>query len=309
MSEAENPTGALSLEQAVEKLSKQRDEAVETEVDEGTGDGTPEEADGEAEGTEQDEDNSEAEVEAEEPEYEFDLPDGKKRLKKSEAEAAMLRMADYTRKTMELADNRKATEAEKAQTAQLKQQLSDALQEWAVPTEQEPDWEEALKTHKAEDVLAAKARWDKGQAKARQAREEWQKLQTQEIEETKAREWGKLLEAVPDWQDNTKFSADYDGMVTAGSKYGLTRDEIGKVLDHRLFLVLKDAAAYQKMKAGNPDVTKKVAAAQKTLAPGAKPVKRDADDVARRKQQAQRLKESGDIEDAVALLRLKRQAS
>lgn len=298
----ENPAGALSEEQAVERLMKLNDEPVETEADEGTEDGTPEEVEAEAEGSEEPEDT----LEEEEPGWDFDLPDGPRRLTKSEIEKGFLRQSDYTRKTMEAADLRKKADAELAETAALKQQLTERLQEWAIEPEQEPDWEAALSTHTAEEVLRAKAVWEKRGKQREKARQEWQALQQREAEATRAQEWGRLVEAVPEWADTERFKADYPSMAKVAGDFGFAAAEVEGIMDHRFWRVLKELSAYRSLQERKPAIEKKVAAAQPTLKPGPKPAQREEASVERQKLMA-RLRKSGGTDDdaAIALLMMK----
>jgi hypothetical protein len=236
----------------------------------------------------------------EEPSLEIDLPDGRKKLTAAEIRDGLMLKADYTRKTMAAAEERKAAEAEKAEAARIKDQLAEALQTWAVPTEVEPDWDALA----AKDPVAAfreKAKWDKRQAKAREAADAYRMLQEHERAKAVQTEYAKLVDAVPEWRDPEALKRAFEGMTEAAKGYGFAPDDILGITDHRILRVLKDVAAYQKLQAAKPAVEKKVAAAPpKTLGPGAKPTKPDAGE-SFRKARAD-LKRTGSDDAAVRFL-------
>ena len=69
------------------------------------------------------------------------------------------------------------------------------------------------------------------------------------------RAWGELQK---DGIDKPALSKIYEG---ANKAYGFTPEELGQVYDPRLVRMMKDAAAYQALKAQKPAVTAKVNAA------------------------------------------------
>ncbi len=292
----ENPDGTLSLDQAVEKMMEATPEADDETVEAVEAE-EPEQGESEA-------DAGEAEVEAEhqvEPEYEVETKGGKRKVKLSELLESPMFKADYTQKTMAVAEERKAVEAEKSEVSHLKEQLSEALQQWAVPVEQEPNWTELAQKLDPRQYNAARAQWDERKAIAERARNAFQTMQKAQREKLIAEEQSRLLDAVPEWRDPAAFESAAKEMVEIGKSYGFDPTELAGATDHRVFLVLRDAAAYRKLKAAKPEVTKKVAQAAVTLTPGSKPTRSEASSDARQKQLAQ-FKKTGSIEDAVALL-------
>lgn len=295
-----NPDGTLSLDQAVEKMMgatpEPADETVETVEPEGTDAGEPEVETAEAEVETEEQGEPEAE-----PEFEVDTVDGKRKLTLSQLKEGAMLKADYTRKTMALAEDRKTIEAEKSEVSQLKAQLAEALQVWAIPAEQEPDWVELAQKLDPQKFNAARAQWDNRKRQAETAREAFRALQERQRQESAQLEQSRLLDAVPEWRDPVVFKAAAQEIVDTGNTYGFKPEEIAAVVDHRMLLVLRDAAAYRKIKDAKPEVAKKVAQTAVTMKPGAKPTKTAAEAEARQKAHA-RLKQTGKIEDALALL-------
>lgn len=112
-------------------------------------------------------------------------------------------------------------------------------------------------------------------------------------------EAGKLVELIPELADAGKASKFKENLVKVATEaYGYTPEEIAGISSHRDFLVLRDAMKYREMMAGKETVQKKVKKAPPIKA-GAKKVRTNGD--ANRKAR-EKLKRSGSIEDALALI-------
>ena len=104
-------------------------------------------------------------------------------------------------------------------------------------------------------------------AQARQAEaEQAQKAQLQAI----PAEREKLLQARPEWRDQAKFESAKTQIVSAARKLGYTDAELQSLTDHRHLLVLDLAAKQLQLQASAPGVMKRVRAAPKMAAPGAR---------------------------------------
>ncbi len=290
----ENPEGTLSLDQAVEQMML--DETPEPETtEEIQADASPEvEAEDVVETEEQDEPEAD-------PVFEIETETGLEKLTPAQIKERMMLKADYTRKTMALAEERKATERAQAELAQVKQQLAEALQTWAVPTEQEPDWAKLATSLTPQEFNLKRVQWEQRQQKAQQARMEYMALQQAEQQRAIQTEFAKLIERVPEWRDESKFKAAAAKMQEVGADYDFSPQEIASIVDHRMVRVLYDAARYRELQKGAPAVTKKVAAAPATLKPGAKVSPKATDEAARQKQRA-KLRQSGRVDDAIELM-------
>ena len=112
-------------------------------------------------------------------------------------------------------------------------------------------------------------------------------------------EAGKLVELIPELADAGKASKFKENLVkTATEAYGYTPEEIAAISSHRDFLVLRDAMKYREMMAGKATVQKKVNKAPPIKA-GAKKVRTNGD---QGRKAREKLKRSGSIEDALALI-------
>ena len=312
---------SLSVEDAVQSLIQTEPEGQPTdeEVTDVT-EAEPVEAEAEDDETEPDEDNSEeieAEGEPDEDEEEVEeadeededdplvtLADGSE-LALSELQAGYMRHKDYTHKTMALGQDKKQFESERQQvTEYLKQQhaqLQDALATFAIQQDPAPDPE----SMSADEYIKAKARFDKKQAEKQQAAQMHQQLQQQQHQETLQREKAALLESIPEWNDPEVFQNDVQKIVRVGGEYGFSPDEMGEIVDHRMFKVLRKLerleAAEKARKTNAAKVKKRVAKATKKPDPGSKPAKNQGQNDVRR-QKLDRLKKTGSLRDAAAAI-------
>jgi hypothetical protein len=317
---------SLSIEQAAEKLRQSREPKAEE---------TPEVAEDQAEVTEEAEDEPEAEAE-EIPEEDHPEEEAEEEAETADDDGALyevagetftlaelrewkkngLRQSDYTKKTQQLAEERKALEAErdgfkseaqqvaeylKAQEAQLKA----ALETFAITQTPKPKRSDFPNT---DAYLLAVDRWETAEAKKQEARRTYQALQEQQHQETVKRETAQLMRHIPEWRDPKAFEAAAAGMMTLGKDYGFSPEEMSAITDHRMFRVLNDLMQLRG-KASQSQVVakaaeKKAVSAVKRLQPGAKKAETQATKELR--QTRERLKKTGSMQDAVALLQARR---
>jgi len=173
------------------------------------------------------------------------------------------RTQDYTRKTQQIAEVRKATEAElqavraeREQYAQLLSALEAQVQQVAQPN---IDWDRLYQEDPIEWVRQREVMRD-NQEKAAAIQSEKQRLaqlsqqeQAQFMQQRLQHEQEALLAAIPDWKDAKKAQAEKALLMDFGQKIGFTPDELKNVVDHRAVLMLRKAALYDQMmsKRGN----------------------------------------------------------
>jgi len=121
------------------------------------------------------------------------------------------------------------------------------------------------------------------------------------LEAHRNQEMSKLLEIMPDLRDPDKGKVMKEQMLAVGNEYGYSPDEISTIVDHRAIRVLEDARKYREIVAGKSKAVEKATHKKRTqpLKAGSKKVKSGAKEI-RNKQN--RLKTSGSIDDAVALI-------
>ena len=173
------------------------------------------------------------------------------------------RTQDYTRKTQQIAEARKQTEAElqavraeREQYAQLLSALESQVQQVAQPN---IDWDRLYQEDPIEWVRQREVMRD-NQDRAAAIQSEQQRLnqlsqqeQAQFMQQKLQHEQEALLAAIPDWKDAKKAQAEKALLVEFGQKIGFTPDELKSVVDHRAVLMLRKAALYDQMmsKRGN----------------------------------------------------------
>ena len=173
------------------------------------------------------------------------------------------RTQDYTRKTQQIAEVRKQTEAElqavraeREQYAQLLSALEVQVQQVAQPN---IDWDRLYQEDPIEWVRQREVMRE-NQEKSAAIQSEQQRLaqlsqqeQAQFMQQRLQQEQEALLAAIPDWKDAKKAQAEKALLVEFGQKIGFTPDELKSVVDHRAVLMLRKAALYDQMmsKRGN----------------------------------------------------------
>jgi hypothetical protein len=202
--------------------------------------------------------------EQEEPQVFSVKVDGKEvEVTLDELQKGYSRTQDYTRKTQQIAEVRKATEAElqavraeREQYAQLLSALESQVQQVAQPN---IDWDRLYQEDPIEWVRQREVMRE-NQEKSAAIQSEQQRLaqlsqqeQAQFMQQRLQQEQEALLAAIPDWKDAKKAAAEKALLVEFGQKIGFTPDELKSVVDHRAVLMLRKAALYDQMmsKRGN----------------------------------------------------------
>jgi hypothetical protein len=173
------------------------------------------------------------------------------------------RTQDYTRKTQQIAEVRKQTEAElqavraeREQYAQLLSALEAQVQQVAQPN---IDWDRLYQEDPIEWVRQREVMRE-NQEKSAAIQSEQQRLaqlsqqeQAQFMQQRLQQGQEALLAAIPDWKDAKKAQAEKALLVEFGQKIGFTPDELKSVVDHRAGGMLRKAALYDQMmsKRGN----------------------------------------------------------
>ena len=218
--------------------------------------------------------------------------------------------ADYTKKTQELAELRKANEAEYkaiqeskrvrdtyAQRLQAIEQFltqGDSQEDLAVMKENDPIGyavKVAEMTEKKEQLNAVRA-------EQQRIAQQQQAEQSQAMQNFVAQEAQKLAQVLPEFSDKTKGEQVRNEIRNYGKSVGYTDNELAQVYDSRHVITLHKAMLYDKLQKSKPSVKKKVAEAPKMVKSGTK-VKQSVSDA--QKKQMARLRQTGKKEDAAAL--------
>lgn len=278
-------SGTTSLVEFMTTRPEPEAEAPEAEETEEVNAEAEEVEDVEEDATEAEEEEGEPEAEAEEAEVDEDEDDdplvtietksGDVEVRFSELQQGYLRQQDYSRKTAELAEQRKAAEQDATQARELQSQLEAALTEWAVSTSQ-PNWVELAEKLSPQEFQIAQARHAQEAERADQAKQQLQQLKQERL----TTEMNALRAAIPAWEDAAAMQAGVAGIQQVASELGFSAQEIEAVDDHRMFLALNELhiarAELAKLREGQKATAKKVVRVPKALQPGAKPAKVDA---------------------------------
>ena len=222
-----------------------------------------------------------------------------------EIKDALLRQKDYTVKTQEVAEQRKAVE-ERANAVQMQERLLSqtfeqrvelaSLQKQLAQYEQ-IDWQGLADS---DPVQATKLNlaYQQLQRQAGVKYQELQQAQAQNEQLTQHQRQQMLVQAqsdlkarLPDFNANTA-----EQIKTAARSYGISDQELNTVIDPRYVHVLHDAMKWRALQAEKPRAMQKVAQAPQVVRPAAaqpKPTNRAALD---------RLKTNGRVQDLAAFL-------
>lgn len=262
-------------------------------------------------------DSEESDDYAEEEQEEEPTPTYKVKVGKDEIDVPLdellkgySRTADYTRKTQEIAETRKAVEAERAkieEAARLRDTYAQRLE--VIEQMLNQDSGEDLATLKETDPIGYAVKVAEQAEREKQlnaVRAERQRLaQQQQAEQSErlkahlAAEAQKLAEAIPEMSDPVKGQAIRTDIRNYAQKLGFSEQELAQVYDSRAVTALYKAMQYDKLVSNKGEATKKVSQAPKMLKPGTStPEARVSQEV---KNMRGRLKKSGRAKDAAAL--------
>ncbi|MDA0207171.1 MAG: hypothetical protein O3A53_14795 [Acidobacteria bacterium] len=315
MAEATPDEGSLSLHDAASLLDPEEDNSIEdVETDDDAVTTEPEEeaeADTEDEADTAEDDEDLDDDDEEEPDAYLDvLIDGQsERVTLDEARKGYQREADYRRKTMALADQRKALEAEAYQAAAERQQYAQAMQliqNQIANGEQEPDWER-LKIDDPFEYLTQRDEWREKRDRVQMLQQHQARLQHRQSVENHAnleRELGSqreiLLERIPAWRDAETANSERVSLSEYAQTIGFSQEEVDTVIDARAVELLHKAWKFDNLmnKGAEAKRVKLAPPSAKSGQPGSRKTKATRQS----KRALDRLSRTGRIDDAVDFL-------
>ena len=218
--------------------------------------------------------------------------------------------ADYTKKTQELAELRKANEAEYKAIQESKQvrdtyaQRLKAIEEFLTQGDSQEDLA-SLKENdpigyavKVAEQTEKKQQLDVIRAEQNRIAQEQQADYAQAMQRYVADEAQKLNKVLPEFSDKVKGEQLRNEIRNYGKTIGFTDQELAQVYDSRYVVTLHKAMQYDKLQKSKPSINKKVAEAPKMAKAGTK-IKEGNADI--RKKQMAKLRSSGRKEDAAVL--------
>ena len=302
--------GMLSTpEDSNEQPTEKEEDTQEAEVEETEVEFEAEEAE------EETEDDSEIEEDEEEVEEEqtftVKAAGEEKEVTLDELKKSYQLGSDYTKKTQEVAEQRKVIEQEAKAIIEARKVRDDyaqrlqAVEQFLVGSNDSPEDLAAMKENDPIGYAVKVAEMTEKKEQLQLLQAEQQRIAQQQNSDRSANmqkyvegEAQKLTQSLPEFSDKAKGEQIRNEIRNYGKKVGFTDDELSQVYDSRHVLVLHKAAQYDKLMAGKAGVKKKVANAPKTMKGGAK-VKQTVTD--RTKKQQKRLLQTGDARDAAAL--------
>ena len=220
------------------------------------------------------------------------------------------RTQDYTRKTQQIAETRKAVEAEaSAIRAEREQyaQLLGALKQQLESTEAPVDMDRLYNEDPIEWVRQSEVMRQK-QDKLAAIQSEQQRLsqltaqqRAQEMQAHLATQQEALIQAVPEWKDSKKAKAEKALLIEFGQKIGFSEEELKNVYDHRAVIALRKAALYDQMMSKRGQIKPVINNGPRPAKPSAAGRVSTTTESTRAKQ---RLAKSGRVNDAASAIEL-----
>lgn len=228
----------------------------------------------------------------------------------AEAHKSGLRQADYTKKTQEIAEQRKAAEQETAKARAERDQYSQGLQRAAAMLEgqlqeqQNIDWQKLLESDPVE-YLKQQHLAQTRQAQLQQTYQQQQAIQAQAKVEHDAAlkthvesQRAELIAKIPEWKDEAKLKAGATELREYLKTQGLSEQEIYSVTDHRAIVQSYKAMKYDKMMEASKATAKKMDNVPQRVV---RPSGGETQNIDKRTAAYQRFAKSGRVEDAGAL--------
>lgn len=184
-----------------------------------------------------------------------------------------LRQKDYTQKTMEAAEHRKAADMEvqkaRAERENYAQQLHNfALTSEAILAEQQKSLTEELLRNDPVEYMALERTFNQRQADLAKAHQELQRIsgerqqeQAQQQQAYRAEQLAKLTEALPEWKDPKKATEEAGKIKDYLVAEGWSVEEVGALSDHRHVLAARKAMLYDQLMTRAKEAAGKVAKA------------------------------------------------
>ena len=333
MSDNPNGTGAISINDAISLLNtpeedtvvEERQEAVASEPVEAEADITEEDTQLEAESYEDDEDDAyDAEGSDEDDDYEDGEEEPQERLytvkvdgeeievSLDEALQGYQRQQAFTKRSMEIAEQRKAVEQEAAQAKQARdyyaQQLDVVAEQIRQTIPQEPDWQALKEQVSGEEYFAIRAEYDARQQSLAKVEQERQAIAQQQAAEREQMlhehlraQRSEMLNRIPQWKDDDVRNKERLQVVEYARNIGFSEEEVAQATDARAVELLYKAMQWDNLQRKKPTAKKRTREAPKMAKAGQPRTKKQV--ASRSRQNAMsRLNKERSVDAAVSYL-------
>lgn len=219
----------------------------------------------------------------------------------------------FTRKSMELANQRKAFEQEAAEVKQMRdtyaQQLDLLSAQIQQTVQQEPDWRALAETMSERDLFLAKTEWDQYKEQQKAVEAERQRVAEQQMQDHQRNlekhlqhQRADMLQRIPDWQnDDIRENERQEVIKYAQRRIGFSEEEIANASDARAIELLYKAWKWDNLQSKKPAAKKRTRQAPKMAKAGRPKTKREV--ATRSRQEARkRFENAGTVDAAVEYL-------
>lgn len=189
-----------------------------------------------------------------------------------------MRQSDYTRKTQQVAEDRKALEAELETLSGAREQYANNLaflQQALSMQEQPPEYWNALKVNDPDRYTAERAAMTERNEAMENVNKELARVQNEQVEAMKAAaaermqaEASRLPEIIPEWSDPGVAEKEKEALIPYLQKAGYTAQELQNVSDSRAIMLSRKAMLYDRLMEGKPVAQKKTRKAPKMTRSG-----------------------------------------
>lgn len=266
------------------------------------------------EDTDSDEEDEEAEEsDDDEPVYRVKMAGEEREITQSELIKLAQQGADYTKKSQQVAEERKRLEAESAIIAEARKERMEyaqrlqALQQYLEQNAPQADDLEYLKENDpiGYAVKVAELTQQKEQMAAVRAEQErlammQQAEQTQQQKAYIAQQAQLVSQLIPEYADAQKGESLRKELRAYAKSIGYTDEEVNSVYDARTVKALYDAMQYARLQKAKPEVTKKVSQAPKAMKSGNSKSNKQSNSE-QLKRDRSKLKTTGKVKDAARI--------
>lgn len=254
-------------------------------------------------------DDDESEEDQEETQLYTVKVDGKEvEVTLDELQSGYIKQSDYTKKTSELAEQRKAMVAEAQAIQQERNQYAQALGQMQTESQRQLneykqiDWDRL----REEDPMLFMQRRDEmrdlekgiedGYKQQQQLALQAQQYNVQKFNQDVEAGREQLLTIMPDWDDKVSKSVREYGLGE-----GFTSDELAGITDHRSMAVLRKAMMYDAIQKSQPAKKKVKADTPKYVKPGVAKSKSDVS-AKKRSDKLKQLRKTGSVDDGASMI-------
>ena len=263
----EEPQAESTELEAEARVEAEATEAEETETEDIVDDDEPE-----VEVSDAEEDPSPAST------YRVQTADGEVDVQLDELKNGYMRQSDYTRKTQQVAEERKSAETElghlQAERQRYAEQLTNVEQALNQQEPSQEQWDQLYKENPLEYTRQRDVLRDRKEALA-SVREEQKQMQQQQYAELQgqaqqrmAQERELLPQLIPEWRDEKIAKEEKTALITFAQQYGYSEQELSSISDSRAVAVLRKAYLYDQLVSKKPAAQKKTQKAPKMTKAG-----------------------------------------